>query len=746
MMKKIILVFTAVFATLISLYSAIPHNVNAESGSVYDISEVSTIAPGGELEFYNLYVMNGTKKLNVGDTVSFAMKMPNHEKIVRSAIGIGCYGFYLYRNANDVVKFLTCNFVGDKLGRGNVIAQQNDVSAFDDYVEMVLKTEAVDEKIRLTLTYSIENEQFTVSYDFDKNNSSDMLMHFGDNGTNQYSEVYIKSLYKAATFGDGSFTYVNYNNNAGKNVSGKCMLGVVAKDVAEKYGAPTDCTSNMLKIEGLTPTGSSDMSFDFTANEISRSRIRSLKFRIYVCKTSADTGSYPALRVLNTGSTSAFTPYVIGTNTNKWVDIEFSSEQIDKICSNGKLEKFTLWLRTNAKTIAYIDSFYLDLIPLDDEPPVINAPITEFKVVAGAYPMDDAVTATDNSGAVTIERIWSDGALDEKGRLTAGTHICKIIATDPSNNKSEVTLTYIVSEEPQVAKYSVIFRFEDFDDIVVEYYEGAEEYFTIPSNIPEKTHYKVKWDEFTLEKKQNQVVNGRYVPITYKLTYIADGQVVETCEYKITDGEYTDPVVPAKKGYTAKWSDYVFNNQENITVKAEYTAIVYTAEYFADGQKVATVTYTMDDEEIIEPNVPAKQFYNGTWSQHSFDCENIIVNAVYTPIVYKITYVADDKIITVVEYTIEDFNFDIPEVPEKKGYDGKWEDVTYAFSDITVNAIYTERAEEPDSSGSSDNPTESTNENSGCISSVFGAEYLLIAMFASAAVVLRKRKSKENNL
>lgn len=230
------------------------------------------------------------------------------------------------------------------------------------------------------------------------------------------------------------------------------------------------------------------------------------------------------------------------------------------------------------------------------------------------------------------------------------------------------------------------------------------------------------------------------------MTYIADGQVVETCEYKITDGEYTDPVVPAKKGYTAKWSDYVFNNQENITVKAEYTAVSYTAEYFADGQKVVTVTYTMDDEEIIEPNVPAKQFYNGTWSQHSFDCENIIVNAVYTPIVYKITYVAEGKTIAVVEYTIEDFNFDIPEVPDKNGYDGKWEDVTYAFSDITVNAIYTERAEEPDSSVSSDNSTESTDENPGCISSVFGTEYLFTAMLVSTVMVLKRRRSKENYL
>ena len=746
MMKKIILVLTAVFATFISIYSTIPQNVNAESGSTYDISEVSTIAPGGELEFYNLYVMNGTKKLNVGDSVSFAMKMPNHDKVLRAAIGIGCYGFYFHRDAGGIVKFLTCNFVGDKLGRGNVIAQQDNASAFDDYVGMVLKTEAIDGKIRLTLTYMTGGEQFVVSYDYDKDDSSDMLMHFGDNGINQYSEVYIKSLLETATFGDGSFTYVNYNNNAGKNVSGKCMLGVVAKDVAEKYGAPTDCASNMLKIEGLTPTGSLDMSFDFTSKEINRSRILSFKFRIYVCKTSADTGSYPALRVLNTGSTSAFTPYVIGNNTNKWVNIEFSSEQIDKLCSNGKLEKFTLWLRTNARTIAYIDSFTLDLVPLDEEAPVINAPITEFKVAAGAYPLDDAVTATDDSGSVTLERIWSDGALDERGRLIAGTHTCKIIATDPSNNKSEVTLTYIVSEEPEVAKYSVIFRFEGLDDIVVEYHEGGEEYFTLPSDIPERTHYKVQWDEFSLEKKQNQVVNGRYIPITYKLTYKADEQIVAAREYKITDGEYIDPEVPAKKGYNAAWSNYEFN-QENITVTAEYTAIVYTVEYIADGQKVDVVEYTIEDENITDPAVPGKQYYNGVWTEHSFDCENITVTAVYTPIVYTVTYVADGETVALVEYSIENFNFDIPAVPEKEGYEGKWQEHEFNFENITVNAVYTEKTVvDPDPADSSDSGSgeQSVEDMENCSSSVApGGTFVLLLAFAVVFVMKRKMQRAE---
>lgn len=581
-MKKLLFLMVAIVSVFVSVYAFSPNNVHAEEASEYDIAEVTTIAPGGELELYNKCMMSGTKTLSAGDSVKFAFRVGNFEKATRVALCIGSYGVYFYKNNNEALKFMTCSYADGAFTRGSVVATEENTEALKEYVNAALKIESLSEnKTRISLTYTISGTAKTVNCDYDNVSSSDMLMHYSDVGTNQYSEFYVKSLLPTATFGDGSFTYVNYNNNAANNISGKCMLGVVSKNDADKFGVPAGYTGNVLKIEGLTPTGSLDMSFDFTSANIDRARIRSIKFRIYVCKTSADTSSYPVLRIPDTGSTSSFQPYAIGQNTDKWIDVEFSSGQIDKLCTNGKLEKFTLWLRTNARTITYIDNFAIDLIPIDEEAPVITAPITEFRVAEGSYPFDDAVTVTDNSGIVDVRKVWSENALDERGRLKIGTHTCKIIATDPSNNVSEVTLTYNVYENLAVKKYKITFRIAGLDDVTVEYYEGCEDYVEIPK-IPEKRYYEGKWEDFTL--KGDEVVNAVYTPIIYTVTYMADGVKVGEIKYSIENYDFDEPAVPKKKGYKGEWEAHTFSF-ENITVNAVYTESAETDDSTTETQK-----------------------------------------------------------------------------------------------------------------------------------------------------------------
>ena len=571
-MKKSILILTMILASVLCLTftGGSQKTLAEEGGNVYDISEVSSIAPGGELEFYGQLLMVGNKQLENKDSVKFLYKIANLKKTVRSAFGIGCYGFYFSYDVGKPISVKKCDFSGSKWGRGDEVYSETETASFSDYIEMVLKIEETAEnKITLSLSYEVGGEQRNVSADFDKA-ESDMKLRFGENAEQQYSEVYIKSSLPAATFGDGSFEYVNYNNNAGKNISGKCMLGTVGTSDAEKFGVPSGYNGNVLKIEGLTPTGSLDMSFDFSAANIKRERVKSISFRIYVTATSSDTDKYPALRVPNYGSTSAFTAYPVGNNTNKWLDVSFNENQINNICSDGKLTKFTLWFRTNARTIIYIDSFKVDLTPLDETPPVISAPITEFNLTAGVYPLDDSVTATDDSGEVSLQRIWSDGALDNRGRLTAGTHTCKVIATDPSGNTSEVTLRYNVTEEADLEKYSITFRFEGIDEVTVEYYKGGEDYVTIPS-VPERKHYDFVTDEIVFNYTSNQVVNGYYVATAYKVNYYVDGVLYTSVSYTVENiYDFAEPDVPAKKGYRGQWEEYLLN-YENVDVNAVYT-------------------------------------------------------------------------------------------------------------------------------------------------------------------------------
>lgn len=571
-MKKLFLILTIILSSVLCLtFTGGSQKTLAEnSGNVYDISEVSSIAPGGELEFYGQLLMVGNKQLENKDSVKFLYKIANLEKYVRSAFGIGCYGFYFSYDVGKPISVKKCDFNGSKWGRAEEVFSETETTSFSDYIEMTLKIEETAEnKITLSLSYEIGGKQRSVSAEFDKA-ESDMKLRFGENADQQYSEVYIKSLLPAATFGDGSFKYVNYNNNAGKNISGKCMLGTVGTSDAEKFGVPSGYNENVLKIEGLTPTGSLDMSFDFSAANIKRERVKSISFRIYVTATSSDTDKYPVLRVPNYGSTSAFTAYPVGNNTNKWLDVSFNENQIDNICSAGKLTKFTLWFRTNARTIIYIDSFKVDLIPLDETPPVISAPITEFNLTAGVYPLDDSVTATDDSGEVSLQRIWSDGALDNRGRLTAGTHTCKVIASDPSGNTSEVALHYNVTKEADLEKYSITFRFEGIDEVTVEYYKGGEDYVTIPS-VPERKHYDFVTDEIVFNYTANQVVNGYYVATVYKVNYYVDGALYTSVSYTVENiYNFAEPDVPAKKGCRGQWEDYLLN-YENVNVNAVYT-------------------------------------------------------------------------------------------------------------------------------------------------------------------------------
>ena len=55
---------------------------------------------------------------------------------------------------------------------------------------------------------------------------------------------------------------------------------------------------------------------------------------------------------------------------------------------------------------------------------------------------------------------------------------------------------------------------------------------------------------------------------------------------------------------------------------------------------------------------------------------------------YTVTFVADEEIVDIQKYTEEDIEITVPEVPEKKGYTGEWEEYSLNNKDITVNAVY----------------------------------------------------------
>ena len=204
--------------------------------------------------------------------------------------------------------------------------------------------------------------------------------------------------------------------------------------------------------------------------------------------------------------------------------------------------------------------------------------------------------------------------------------------------------------------------------------------------VPEKTGYSAEWENYSL-KTGDMTVNAVYTPIEYTVTFVADGATVGTAVYTVENRDIAEPLVPEKTGYSAEWENYTLTTGD-ITIHALYTPIVYTVIFVADNETVAERTYTIEHTEVAAPPVPSKEHYTAAWEEYFLTTGDLTVNAVYTPIEYMITFVADGKTVGKVGYTIEDNAVAEPQVPHKENFIGTWEDYTLTGRDFTVNAVY----------------------------------------------------------
>ncbi|MBO5736719.1 MAG: InlB B-repeat-containing protein [Clostridia bacterium] len=205
--------------------------------------------------------------------------------------------------------------------------------------------------------------------------------------------------------------------------------------------------------------------------------------------------------------------------------------------------------------------------------------------------------------------------------------------------------------------------------------------------VPAKEYYTGAWED--VEMVGDITINAVYTAIEYTVTFMADGEVVATVPYTVESAEITVPGIPEKVGYGAAWENFALTGGD-ITVNAIYRLGVYNVTFVADGVTVATEEYTMQDKEITVPAVPAKEHYTGAWEAYELTTGDVVVNAIYTAIEYTVTFVADGEKIATVPYTVENTAIEAPTVPEKEHYEnGAWEAYELTGGDITVNATYT---------------------------------------------------------
>ena len=130
---------------------------------------------------------------------------------------------------------------------------------------------------------------------------------------------------------------------------------------------------------------------------------------------------------------------------------------------------------------------------------------------------------------------------------------------------------------------------------------------------------------------------------------------------------------------------------------ATYSAIfapipvgTHTVTFKNGDEIVGVVLYDEDDTSVVEPAVPAKEGYSGSWASYELNGSDIEVEAVYTLEQYMVSFYADGALISQVPYSVENYNITAPVVPAKEGYSGSWEAYNLANStgDVRVDAVY----------------------------------------------------------
>ena len=271
----------------------------------------------------------------------------------------------------------------------------------------------------------------------------------------------------------------------------------------------------------------------------------------------------------------------------------------------------------------------------------------------------------------------NDSAQNNTGQTSEG-DLPSETPVEPDKNDPE-------NSDPSRPKtYSVTFVADGNVVSVVSYSENTAT-ISEPS-VPNKTGYTGTWEQYSLGAA-NIIVNAVYTPIEYTVTFVADGATVGTAVYTVENRDIAEPLVPEKTGYSAEWENYTLTTGD-ITIHALYTPIVYTVIFVADGEFIAERTYTIEHTEVAAPPVPSKEHYTAAWEEYLLTTGDLTVNAVYTPIEYMITFVADGETVGKVGYTIEDDAVAEPQVPHKENCIGTWEDYTLTGGDFTVNAVY----------------------------------------------------------
>ncbi|MBQ6267140.1 MAG: leucine-rich repeat protein, partial [Clostridia bacterium] len=202
---------------------------------------------------------------------------------------------------------------------------------------------------------------------------------------------------------------------------------------------------------------------------------------------------------------------------------------------------------------------------------------------------------------------------------------------------------------------------------------------------------KVEWEKIIICGGNWFLLHAHihYLNETFTATFLVDGIVYATETFTATQESIRLPDVPEKPGYTGSWSPYILNEQD-ITIEAIYKPITYYATFMADGAQVGeAIPFTVLTESITPPAVPEKTGYTGVWQPFTLGTDDLTIVAVYTQNTYYATIIADGAAIAKIPFVYGQKSITLPDVPKKEGHAGVWPTYTLPAHDITIEAVYT---------------------------------------------------------
>ena len=202
-------------------------------------------------------------------------------------------------------------------------------------------------------------------------------------------------------------------------------------------------------------------------------------------------------------------------------------------------------------------------------------------------------------------------------------------------------------------------------------------------------------DEFVDLANETMNAKGRrfyavWGDVTRTFRFYVDGELFTTTQ-SVVGESFVVPRSPAKDGYVfAGWSPKLpaVTPDADMDFDAQFAPETYIATLLVDGEVYMEIPYTYGQKSIDLPAVPKKDGYTGAWEGYSLVIGGVTIHAIYTPNTYIATLYVDGEVYMEIPYTYGQKSIDLPPVPPKAGYAGRWEDYSLGIGGVTIKAIY----------------------------------------------------------